>query len=143
MPRPSMHSSVSPFLSMKVKVMVAKCPGERQRGGMFQSQGFHVGLKLREKKNSGGHGNKQTCSLTFWPRFKPPLHHDMFLRDLKQSKKSAYSRDCDVPNPREKQPSTCLAHKAYHCANVLLMRTQRTRAGSFCTDSSHSPSCYS
>lgn len=26
MPRPSMHSSVSPFLSRKVKVMVAKCP---------------------------------------------------------------------------------------------------------------------
>ena len=50
MPLPSMHSSVSPFLSMKVKVMVAKCPGERQRGGGFKIQGFRQGWRLRGKE---------------------------------------------------------------------------------------------
>ena len=56
----------------------------KAKGREVSDPGFPCGSEAKGKrKSSGGNGNKYICLLTFWPRFKPPLHHNMFLRDLK------------------------------------------------------------
>lgn len=68
------------------------CVGKAEGRVGGPDPGFPWRFMTGQERGHSGDINKQTCLLTLWPRFKPPLHHNMFLRDLKQSKSSVYSR---------------------------------------------------